>query len=293
MAIYSLCYLIFIKLDMNVKIDTLSVLSIWKIKERSIMCLILPMHGFSDLAWKEKKSGRIACVYVNSDVCALWLPRWLSGWKHTHSLWQCVHKYCHMWGQEQGDTESKSHVVRALNWSFVFIRALENQSHVKSWPLTSTSPTYWKENSHAHCSQPVRLLLACSLPPLLPSSTLGDFSTMVEADWDLWDHIFIPFLLTSPPNLKFLGFSTKLIRAQLIFVDWISEWMNVALGQNHSFHTLHNCTQYWPWRCEKQYNWRCKKMFLVYTAASWSLADLGTERTLSVQRKEVCGVWES
>lgn len=71
---------------MNVKIDTLSVLSIWKIKEKNILCLILPMHGFSDLAWKEKKSGRTACVYVNSDLCALWLPRWLSGWKHAHSI---------------------------------------------------------------------------------------------------------------------------------------------------------------------------------------------------------------
>lgn len=291
MAIYSLCYLIFIKLDMNVKIDTLSVLSIWKIKEKSILCLILPMHGFSDLAWKEKKVRQNSlCLCKFWSVCPLtpqmteWVEActlivtvcaWILSYVRPGAEWHreqvtsCQDsklKFCFY----QGPRKPEPHEVMALNHDLSHILRGEFRC-----PLQSANQT-------ASC--------------MLPASTLlhpGRFLHYVEAEWDLWDRIFIPFKSTSSPNLKFLGFSTKLIKAQLIFVDWISEWMNVAPGQTHSFHTLHNCTQYWPWRCEKQHSWRCKKMFLVYTAASWSLADLGTKRTLSVQRKEIYGVWES
>lgn len=73
--------------------------------------------------------------------------------------------------QEAGWHKASHKLSRTLNWSFVFIKVPENQSHMKSWPLTTASPTYWRRESDTHRSQPNGLIVHA---PFLHSSPLWE-----------------------------------------------------------------------------------------------------------------------
>jgi hypothetical protein len=128
---------------------------------------------------------------------------------------------------------------------FCFIQGLENKSHVKSWPLTTTSPTYWWEKSDAHCSQPSAMHVPClhSGPPWKNFLLWLKVREIPECKI-----IFSSSFYHMLPNSNLPGFSTKLSRCS-IHVYRMNEWMNECpFGQSCSFYTLHNCTQFWPWR---------------------------------------------
>lgn len=132
--------------------------------------------------------------------------------------------------QEAGwHRKSKSQVVRTLNWSFVCISALKTQSHVKSRPLTPTSPTYWGENSDAHCSQPVRLQTPCLHSSLPWDTSLLWLNLREILECKIWS--WSPFYPYRPQTWTSWGLTQYLVVSQWMFTEGIKEWTNVALDK--------------------------------------------------------------
>lgn len=168
-----------------------------------------------------------------------------------------MHKLSHV-RQEAGWHKASHKLSGTLNWSFVFIKVPENQSHMKSWPLTTAPPTYWREGLDAHSCQPIRLSFYA---PCFHSGRPLCYSWRWETSLSGRPCLLWSFYPKKPPNMDLPGLSTK-----LKFSQWMcTEWMHISLGKKNSrFHT-HSKTALNTDPEEKPYNW-CKKMFLVYTA---------------------------
>lgn len=188
----------------------------------SLFVVTLCFLCFSDFSLTERKAGCIARVDINADPCALWLLRWLSGWQQEHALCQCTHECClsHV-RQGAGGHKASHELSRILNWSFVFIKVPETQSHMKSWPFTAASPTYWREESDTHGSHPTRLLFPA---PCLHSGPLWETPPLCLKVKEIleWKAMSVWLFYPQSPQT-----SQGLVKT--LFSQWIyTEWMRVS-----------------------------------------------------------------